>query len=106
MTAKETAALEKLDKKVDGLTNAVNKYHLSVEKHITRCEACRSDVEEIKADLYGVPGSKDKSPGLLSDVTALKRSRRMMVWGLRSLWVLVSGVVVASSGALMRKWWN
>ena len=38
------------------------------------------DVLQISADVYGLPGNKETSPGLMGDVAELRRSRKLMLW--------------------------
>ena len=95
MTAKETAAIEKLGEKVERLT-------VAVEKHIERCVACRSEVQQISTDIYGLPGNKEVSPGLIGDVADLRRSRRLILLALRAAWVLLTILIGATTTAVLR----
>ena len=48
------------------------------------CESCRADVLQMGADIYGLPGNKETSPGLVGEVAELRRSRNMMLLALRA----------------------
>lgn len=95
MTAKESASIAKL-------RDELHSYHIEVREHIARCEACRGDVVKMSSDLYGRPGA-GAGCGLMGAVASLDRSRRLATIGIRSLWVLFSGLTVAVVGAVARK---
>jgi len=88
MTAKETEAL-------NALRAELVAYHVEVREHIARCEACRSDVATMHADLYGIPGNKEHT-GVVGEVSELRASRRAILIGLRCAW----GVLVAVAGVV------
>jgi hypothetical protein len=95
MTSAENTALERLR---DDLHN----YHVDVQRLIQRCETCRGEVESMRADIYGLPGDKRRSPGLLGDVAELRQSRRAMLRGLRGAWVLLTALAGAVVGAFLK----
>ncbi len=89
MTKADTDAIE-------GLRAELASYHCEVREHIARFEACDGAVQILQADVYGVPGNKDESPGLMGEVISLKGSRSVMMIALRAVWsvvVLAIGVV-------------
>ncbi len=95
MTAHENAAIERL-------RDELHEYHVDVQRLIQRCESCRADVECLAADVYGLPGNKDASPGLMGEVAELRRSRRMILLALRGAWVLLTALAGAVGTALVR----
>ena len=95
MTASENGALERL-------RDELHEYHVDVQRLIQRCEACRADVECLRADMYGLPGNKEQSPGLLGDVAELQHSRKLMLWGLRGAWALLTAVAGAVATAIAK----
>jgi hypothetical protein len=52
--------------------------------------------------VYGLPGNKDASPGLMGEVAELRRSRRMILLALRGAWVLLTALAGAVATALVR----
>jgi hypothetical protein len=95
VTAAESTLIERL-------RDELHSYHVDVQKLIQRCEACRADVVQLSADIYGLPGKKDASPGLLGNVAELRRSRRLMLLGLRCAWVLLTVLIGAAVTAVLR----
>jgi hypothetical protein len=95
MTAAENSSLERL-------RDELHEYHVDVQRLIQRCESCRADVETLRLDMYGVPGDKEKSPGLMGEVADLCHSRRMMLWGLRGTWALLTAVAGAVATAVVK----
>lgn len=83
MTATETKTLA-------ALRSDLASYHIEVREHITRCEACRSDVGRIVTEIYGLPGNKDASPGLVGEVASIRSKWRSVVIGLRCIWAVVA----------------
>lgn len=86
------------DDKIDRLRRELSEYHVQVSQHIVRSEARDAIVQGLHADIYGLPGVKDRHPGLMGDVATLKASRRWMLIGLRGSWallLLVGGAVLA-----------
>ena len=73
MTRARTTVIEKL-------RDELHAYHVDVQRLVQRCESCRADVLQIAADIYGLPGNKEASPGLMGDVAELRRSRKLMLW--------------------------
>ena len=82
MTQTETLMLKEI--RVD-----LARYHCEVREHIARFEATDGAVQVLQADLYGVPGNKDESPGLMGEVISLKGSRNVMMFALRAVWSVV-----------------
>ena len=95
MTAHETALIVELRKEL-------HTYHVEVKQHIQRCEDCRMDVVQLAKDMYGLPGEKERSPGLMGDVSDLKRSRQLMVLALRGAWVLLTILLGAVATSVLR----
>lgn len=95
MTAGESAALGKL-------RDELHEYHVDVQRLIQRCESCRADVECLSADIYGLPGDKERSPGLMGEVAELKRSGRMVLLALRGAWILLTAMAGALGTALAK----
>ncbi len=92
MTAREKSAIAKLSDKLDG-------YREEVVQGFARCEACRADLAQLKTDIYGLPGNKEASPGLLGAVAELRGARQRILLALRCVWGLllaVAGTVAAS----------
>ena len=83
MTSAESNQIEKLRKEV-------HQYHEEVISGFARCEACRGDIQQIKMDMYGLPGNKEMSPGVMGEVAELKRGRRMILLALRGAWALLT----------------
>ena len=95
MTAGESTIIEKL-------RDELHAYHVDVQRLIQRCEACRADVRQLTTDIYGLPGNKEASPGLMGDVTELRRARRLMLLALRGAWVLLTILLGAVMTAVLR----
>jgi uncharacterized protein (DUF488 family) len=96
MTRSETNALEKL-------RDELHAYHVDVQRLVQRCESCRAEVTQLSTDLYGLPGNKETSPGLLGDVAELRRSRKLILLALRGAWVLLTVLLGAAATAILRK---
>lgn len=77
------------DEKIDALREEVAAYHVEVREHIVRFDACDGAVRVLQADVYGVPGERGEHPGLIGDVRSLKKSRRVMLTGLKCAWALL-----------------
>lgn len=69
---------------------------------MARCEACRAEVGQIFVDIYGLPGKKESSPGLMDQVSDLRRSRAFMVLAVRAAWVLLTILVGAAATAAFK----
>ena len=95
MTRNETNA-------IDRLRDELHEYHVDVQRLMERCESCRADVECMKADVYGLPGNKDRGPGLLGAVAELHRSRRMTLLALRGAWVMLTAMAGAIAAAVLK----
>jgi hypothetical protein len=95
MTARENTALEKL-------RDELHAYHVDVQMLVQQCESCRANVVQISTDLYGLPGHKDTSPGLVGEVAELRRSRKLMLLALRGAWVILTVLVGAVATAALR----
>ena len=89
---------------IDRLRDELHEYHIDVQRLMQRCESCRSNVECVMADLYGLPGNKGRNPGLMGEVADLRRSRRMIVLGLRGAWVLLTAMTGAIAAAVVKAW--
>jgi hypothetical protein len=95
MSNDENYALERLREEL-------HEYHVDVQKLIIRCESCRADVEQIHADVYGLPGSKETNPGLMGEVAELRGSRRRMLLAMRCVWGFLMAIAGAVATALLR----
>ncbi|MEN6405526.1 MAG: hypothetical protein ABFC77_03545 [Thermoguttaceae bacterium] len=95
MTASESTAL-------DRLRDELHCYHVDVQRLIQRCESCRAEVVQIASDMYGLPGNKETSPGLMGEVAQLRGSRRLIVLALRGAWVLLTILLGAAATALLQ----
>jgi hypothetical protein len=95
MTKAENAIIEKL-------RDELHAYHIDVQKLVQRCESCRADISQLSTDIYGLPGNKDESPGLLGNVAELRRSRKMILIALRGAWVLLTILLGAMATAVLR----
>jgi len=87
---------------IDRLRDELHAYHVDVQKLIQRCDACRADVVQLAADIYGLPGNKEASPGLMGDVAELRRSRKLILVALRGAWVLLTILAGAAATAVLR----
>jgi hypothetical protein len=95
VTRNENATIEKL-------RDELHAYHVDVQKLVQRCEACRAEVVQVTTDIYGLPGNKEASPGLLGDVAELRRSRKLILLALRAAWVLLTILLGAVASAMLR----
>jgi hypothetical protein len=95
VTGRESTTIEKL-------RDELHAYHVDVQKLIQRCEACRADVVQLTADMYGLAGNKETSPGLMGDVAELRRSRRLTLMALRGAWVILTILLGAVMTAVLR----
>jgi hypothetical protein len=95
MTARENSLIERLREELHA-------YHVDVQKLIERCDACREHVVQMTTDVYGLPGNKEASPGLMGEVAELRRSRRLTLLALRGAWVLLTVLVGAVATAVLR----
>lgn len=87
---------------IENLRNELHVYHVDVQRLMQRCEDCRADVVGLANDIYGLPGNKGASPGLMGDVSDLKRSRQLVVLALRGAWVLLTILLGAVTTAALR----
>ena len=96
MTAEELSELGKL-------RDELHAYHIEVKELVTRCEACRAEIIVLKTDIYGVPGNKDASPGLLGEVADLRRGRRVILVALSGAWVVFTILLAAVASAVLAR---
>jgi hypothetical protein len=87
---------------IEKLRDELHAYHVDVQKLVQRCEDCRADVSRLATDMYGLPGNKEESPGVLGDVAELRRSRRLILLALRGAWVLLTVLLGAMATAVLR----
>jgi hypothetical protein len=87
---------------IERLRDELHAYHVDVQKLVQRCEACRADVVQLNDDIYGLPGNKETSPGLMGDVAELRRSRKLILLALRGVWVLLTVLIGALATAILR----
>ena len=95
MTRHETTVIEKL-------RDELHACHVDVQKLVQRCDACRGEIQQFNADIYGLPGNKETSPGLMGDVAELRRSRRLILLALRGAWLLLTILLGAVMTALLQ----
>ena len=95
MTRNESTIIERL-------RDELHAYHVDVQKLVQRCEACRAEVVQLTADMYGLPGNKEASPGLMGDVAELRRSRKLILLALRGAWVLLTILLGAVATAVLQ----
>ena len=86
---------------IDKLRDELHGYHVDVQRQIQRCKDCRDDVVKLQADVYGLSGN-DASKGIKGDVADLKHSRRLLTWGLRAIWSVMSLLGVGAFTAWIR----
>lgn len=96
MTIQESHEIEKL-------RDELHEYHVDVQRLIQRCESCRADVECVVADVYGLPGKKDNSPGVMGEVAELRRQAKIAMVALRGAWLLLTALAGAVATAFLRK---
>jgi hypothetical protein len=95
VTARENAIIEKL-------RDELHAYHIDVQRLIQRCESCRAEIGQLSTDIYGLPGNKEASPGLMGNVAELRRSRKLTLLALRGAWVLLTILVGAAATSVLR----
>jgi len=96
MTRAELSAIDELRGELKLSRDELHAYHVDVKLLVARCEDCRADVVQLATDMYGLPGNKEASPGLIGTVQELCSSRRMLLLAVRGAWILI----VAMAGAL------
>jgi hypothetical protein len=87
---------------IEKLRDELHAYHVDVQRLVQRCESCRADVLQVQADLYGLPGNKETSPGMIGEVAELRRSRKTMLLALRGVWILLTAIVGAVVTAIFK----
>lgn len=87
---------------IDRLRDELHEYHVDVQKLVTRCEMCRGEIEQMSADIYGLPGNKDTNPGLLGAVAELCGSRRRMLLAMRCVWGFLMAIAGAVAAAFLK----
>jgi hypothetical protein len=87
---------------IDKLRDELHAYHVDVQKLVQRCDACRADVLQMNSDMYGLPGNKEVSPGLMGDVAELRRSRKLILLALRGAWLLLTILLGAVMTAILQ----
>jgi hypothetical protein len=95
VTRNESTAIEKL-------RDELHAYHVDVQTLVQRCEACRAEVVQVTTDIYGLPGNKETSPGLMGDVAELRRSRKLILLAMRGAWILLTILLGAAATAVLR----
>jgi hypothetical protein len=95
MTRGENTVIEKL-------RDELHECHVDVQKLVQRCDACRGEIVQLSADVYGLPGNKETSPGLIGDVAELRRSRKLILLALRGAWLLLTILLGAALTALLQ----
>jgi hypothetical protein len=102
MTKNEQSVIETLTNEVRGCREVVQDLVQKVVTQTESCKHCRGDVERMAADIYGLPGNKEASPGLMGDVAELRRSRKLILLALRGAWVLLTILLGAVTTAVLR----
>jgi hypothetical protein len=102
MTKNEQSVIETLTNEVRGCREVVQDLVQKVVTQTESCKHCRGDVERMAADIYGLPGNKEASPGLMGDVAELRRSRKLILLALRGAWVLLTILLGAVATAVLR----
>jgi hypothetical protein len=87
---------------IDKLRDELHACHVDVQKLVQRCDACRAEIVQLNSDVYGLPGNKDTSPGLLGEVAELRRSRRLILLALRGAWLLLTILLGAIMTAVLQ----
>ena len=82
-----------------GETDTVNEIHRAVIEIATELPVIREEVADHRLMLNGPP-ENGKRPGLRRRVDSLEASRRSYRFGIRSLWFLVSSLIVAAVTAI------
>ena len=95
MTRGENTIIEKL-------RDELHAYHVDVQRLVQRCDACRAEILQINTDIYGLPGNKEASPGLMGDVAELRRSRKLILLALRGAWLLLTILLGTVMTALLQ----
>jgi hypothetical protein len=95
MTRGENTVIEKL-------RDELHACHIDVQKLVQRCDACRGEIVQLNADVYGLPGNKEASPGLIGDVAELRRGRKLILLALRGAWLLLTILLGAVLTALLQ----
>jgi hypothetical protein len=96
MTTSENDLIEKL-------RDELHAYHIDVQRLIQRCEACRAELSQLSTDMYGLPGNKETSPGLMGDVAELRRSRKMILLALKCAWALLTILFGAAATVIVKQ---
>jgi hypothetical protein len=86
---------------VERLRDELHAYHVDVQRLVQRCEGCRAEISQLSADVYGLPGNKELSPGLMGNVAELRRSRKLILLALRGAWVLLTLLLGAVATAVL-----
>ncbi len=102
MTKNEQSVIEALASEIRGCRDDVRDLVQKVVTQTESCKHCRSDVERMAADIYGLPGNKEASPGMMGDVAELRRSRKLILLALRGAWVLLTILLGAVTTAVLR----
>ena len=102
MTKNEQNVIEALVTEIRGCREDVQNMVQQVIAQSESCKHCRGDVERMAADVYGLPGNKEASPGLMGEVAELRRSRRLILLALRGAWVLLTILLGAVTTAVLR----
>ncbi len=87
---------------IEKLRDELHAYHVDVQRLVQRCESCRAEVVQVATDVYGLPGNKETSPGLMGEVADLRQSRKLIVLALRGAWILLTILLGAVATAVLR----
>jgi hypothetical protein len=102
MTKNEQSVIEALAGEIRGCRDDVQNLVEKVVAQAESCKHCRGDVERMSTDIYGLPGNKEASPGMMGDVAELRRSRKLILLALRGAWVLLTILLGAVTTAALR----
>jgi len=95
MTRKEADEIGKLREAVAGNTAELAVTNATLANFM---ESYRT----LQSDVYGLPGDKERSPGLMGEVAELRHAHRNLLWGLRCAWGLLTAALGAVVAALLR----
>jgi hypothetical protein len=87
---------------IEKLRDELHACHIDVQKLVQRCDACRAEIVQMNTDMYGLPGNKETSPGLLGEVAELRRSRSLILFAVRGAWLLLTILLGAVMTALLQ----
>ena len=103
MTAKESSELKALREELRSNREELRGYHESVIQQGTKLDFFAEKLTLVTTDMYGLPGNKESSPGLMGVVGDLQRGRRTLLWAVKGAWALLVGLVCAAISGVFQK---